>query len=133
MPWISSETWCSNDEPDPSWLNSPVGPVKVIEYSKTCDARPTQWEGLLEDGRVFYARYRDEFSLSIFERGDFLRGGEPPVLEKDGEVSADALYMTEREMIDLTADHLDFSAAVLTGYREWREKHGDTLLWGERD
>ena len=32
--------------------------MKVKEINMTCMACPSQWEGFLEDGRMFYARYR---------------------------------------------------------------------------
>jgi hypothetical protein len=32
--------------------------MKVTEITKTCSACPSQWEGKIEDGRMFYARYR---------------------------------------------------------------------------
>lgn len=31
---------------------------KVIEIEQTCSACPAQWEGVLEDGRAIYIRYR---------------------------------------------------------------------------
>ena len=36
----------------------PSGRLEVIALRKTSIACPSQWEGLLEDGRVIYARYR---------------------------------------------------------------------------
>jgi hypothetical protein len=33
-------------------------PLIVKHYTRTCTACPSQWEGTLEDGRSFYARYR---------------------------------------------------------------------------
>jgi hypothetical protein len=32
--------------------------MKVTEITQTCSACPSQWEGKIEDGRMFYARYR---------------------------------------------------------------------------
>lgn len=32
--------------------------MKVTKIEKTCYACPAQWEGTLEDGRMFYIRYR---------------------------------------------------------------------------
>lgn len=32
--------------------------MKVLEVVQTCKARPSQWEGRLEDGRALYVRYR---------------------------------------------------------------------------
>ncbi|PCI28141.1 hypothetical protein COB55_04495 [Candidatus Wolfebacteria bacterium] len=38
--------------------------MEVIDITQTCGACPSQWEGKLKDGRMFYARYRWGF-LSI--------------------------------------------------------------------
>ena len=32
--------------------------MEVVKIKQTCLACPSQWEGSLEDGRMFYARYR---------------------------------------------------------------------------
>jgi len=32
--------------------------MKVKNIVQTCGACPSQWEGTIEDGRMFYARYR---------------------------------------------------------------------------
>ena len=32
--------------------------LKVVSLVKTCEFFPAQWEGHLEDGRMFYIRYR---------------------------------------------------------------------------
>lgn len=48
--------------------------VKVAECKRTCNACPSQWEGKLEDGRSFYARYRH----GIFRYG-VANPGEDPV------------------------------------------------------
>jgi hypothetical protein len=36
----------------------PKGLPKVVALEKTCFACPAQWDGILEDGRAIYARYR---------------------------------------------------------------------------
>ena len=38
--------------------------MNVKDMIQTCSASPSQWEGSLTDGRMFYARYRHGF-LSI--------------------------------------------------------------------
>lgn len=40
------------------------GLPKVVALKKTCIACPSQWEGILKDGRVVYARYRHGASAS---------------------------------------------------------------------
>lgn len=45
--------------------------AKVLKYVRTCRSHPSQWEGTLDDGKCFYARYRNsEFSVGT---GDDLR------------------------------------------------------------
>lgn len=36
----------------------PDGLPRVVALQKTCIACPSQWDGVLEDGRAIYARYR---------------------------------------------------------------------------
>lgn len=44
----------------------PEGRLKVVALKKTSLACPSQWEGVLEDGRVIYARYRwGELSVGV--------------------------------------------------------------------
>jgi hypothetical protein len=55
--------------------------IKVIELTRTCASNPSQWEGVLADGRRFYIRYRwstltaqvsmdDNEWETIYKRGD---------------------------------------------------------------
>lgn len=62
----------------------PEGRPKVVALKKTSLACPSQWEGVLEDGRVIYARYRwGELSVGVGDSVDeAVRNG----------VSDDALY-----------------------------------------
>lgn len=32
--------------------------MEIVKIIQTCGACPSQWEGKLKDGRMFYARYR---------------------------------------------------------------------------
>lgn len=50
----------------------PDGRPKVVALKKTSLACPSQWEGMLEDGRIIYARYRHgELSVGV---GDDIEG-----------------------------------------------------------
>jgi hypothetical protein len=62
----------------------PEGRLKVLALKKTSLACPSQWEGVLEDGRVIYARYRwGELSVGVGDSVDeAVRNG----------MSDDALY-----------------------------------------
>lgn len=47
-------------------MNKVSGIPTVMSIKRTTDLFPRQWEGKLEDGRVFYVRYRyDVLSLQI--------------------------------------------------------------------
>jgi hypothetical protein len=49
----------------------PEGRPKVLALRKTSLACPSQWEGVLEDGRAVYARYRwGELSVGVGESVD---------------------------------------------------------------
>ena len=42
--------------------------LEIIDMRKTCGACPSQWEGHLKDGRMFYIRYRGgRLSLAVSE------------------------------------------------------------------
>jgi len=44
--------------------------IKVKEIIQTCPACPSQWEGVTDDGRPIYIRYRwGSLSVSIGEKG----------------------------------------------------------------
>lgn len=61
----------------------PAGLPRVQLLKKTCTACPSQWEGTLDDGRAFYARYRwGELTVGLGE------GVDEAV---DNSMSADAL------------------------------------------
>jgi hypothetical protein len=39
-------------------MNNPTYPIKLKSIVCTCGACPVQWEGLTEDNKFFYLRYR---------------------------------------------------------------------------
>ena len=44
--------------------------LRVIEIKKTCEAAPSQWEGVDAEGRPVYVRYRWGYlSIRIGEKG----------------------------------------------------------------
>ena len=45
------------------------GPARFTSIVQTCGACPSQWEGHLTDGRMFFARYRHGFLTLHFSRG----------------------------------------------------------------
>lgn len=85
------------------------GRVKTLV--QTCLVAPSQWEGLLTDGRMFYVRCRHgrlEVRLSpapTADAFDAVRG--PVVLERRLEDPHDS-YMEESVMMEMTAPVLDF-------------------------
>ena len=71
----------------------------VVEIKRTCSACPSQWEGILDDGRSIYVRYRwgnitagigDTLDEAIRNKSIYFSYGD----EFDG-------YITDREMVKL--------------------------------
>ena len=91
----------------------PVTPAKVVRWERTCIAHPSQWEGELSDGRMFYGRYRHgQFSVSIAETVDSAVSGSIALgFDTGGYGNAD---MDDEEFMAMTAKHLlwDWSGAV---------------------
>jgi hypothetical protein len=59
----------------------PDGLPSLVALTKTCTACPSQWEGILEDGRAVYARYHHgELSVGIGDDIDEAvhNGADPP-------------------------------------------------------
>lgn len=83
--------------------------LRVVKYKQLCAYCPSLWEGALEDGQVFYVRYRyGTFRLHIYPpRLEGLR--DPAICESVG----DALggIMPEEEMKYRVREYLDFSYA----------------------
>lgn len=45
--------------------------MKAVEFSRTCFACPSQWEGELDDGRRLYVRYRHSWlNVGVGETAD---------------------------------------------------------------
>jgi hypothetical protein len=87
----------------------PVPRVKTL--TQTCLVAPSQWEGHLTDGRMFYVRCRHgrlEVRVSpvpTTDVSDAVRGG--VVLERDLADPRES-YMEESVMMEMTATVLDF-------------------------
>lgn len=88
--------------------------MKVKSIIKTCAACPSQWEGHLEDGRMFYIRYRWGWLTAEVSNkptnnvSDAIRVG-PPVFESEiGETGWEG-DMSTCEMKDRIKDVFDFS------------------------
>ena len=88
---------------------------KVDSLYRTCIACPSQWEGNLEDGRIFYIRYRwGYFSASVSkapseEVSDALDGIEILGIQYGDEYDG---HMDEETMINLLKGHFDFSEII---------------------
>jgi len=51
---------------DPQASKQPDSPLELATLTRTCLACPSQWEGVLDDGRAIYVRYRHgELSVGI--------------------------------------------------------------------
>ena len=78
---------------------------KVKWLEQTCDCCPSQWEGKLEDGRMFYVRYRFGVFKVLLSNNptdnldDCWDNGKEIVYECDSDSFNG--FMTEDEMIEL--------------------------------
>jgi len=89
--------------------------LEIKNIRKTCSACPTQWEGYLDDGRMFYIRYR-------YGRLAF-RISETPTDNVYDAVSGEALYMEQ------IGDDLDGFISLSRVKEALKEK--DIILCGE--
>lgn len=88
--------------------------IKVVDLKRTCDASPSQWEGLTENGMAIYIRYRsgvlsagagDDIELAAASSCGM---GEPPLYYADA--TGDGYgYMSQHRMMHILADVVDFS------------------------
>ena len=92
------------------------GPPRVVSYAQTCFAVPSQWEGTLEDGRMFYIRFRNgRFRVRVSRDPttdvmDAVRGVD--LVDEEIRGSEDDGFMDEAEMLERTAGLLDFSGSA---------------------
>jgi hypothetical protein len=98
--------------------------VKVKEIVKTCDCSPAQWEGITEDNRRIYVRYRwGCLAISIGEIGDMSEfaavAGEEILWCQHGDE-----YHGEMEYSELKT----LSAGVV----EFPEVESGIITWNER-
>ena len=73
--------------------------MKIKSIFKTCDAFPTQWEGHLKDGRMFYCRYRHErltIEISQGQTNDVYKAMDIRLLDKGAFYNP---YMKNKELI----------------------------------
>ena len=85
---------------------------KVKFFSRTCLACPSQWEGVLEDGRFLYIRYRnDKFKAFISpNENEWLENSEKyKIYEIDTKQGGYDGYMTDDVMKWFLHFQLDFS------------------------
>ena len=79
----------------------------------TCEACPSQWEGKLDDGRIFYGRYRwGFFTLSVSKEPtddpiEAVTDSYIMEVEYGGEWNG---AMSTEEMMELSREHVDWSA-----------------------
>ena len=87
--------------------------IRATSLVMTCDCCPSQWEGALDGGRMFYIRFRHgSFCLRASPQPtedvhDAVNGDLIMELEHDGE-GHDGVMGTEL-MKELTKDHVDWS------------------------
>ena len=108
------------------------GTLTFIGLDQTCNACPSQWEGILEDGRFVYARYRwgnlgvytgSSIDNAIGRDGEILYEGSP-----EGNDAFDGVMDTE-EMLAITGIECSDRATEETYHfmrAIMREKNGET-------
>jgi len=91
--------------------------LKPVTLVQTCYACPSQWEGKLDDGRMFYIRYRwseGSVEVSPTPTDDVMQavGGELVCAFDNGDASGLGGDMDTAEMQLLTSHALDWSAIL---------------------
>jgi len=86
--------------------------IKATSLVMTCSACPSQWQGKLEDGRMFYARYRHGYFYISVSDGPTERGFDAVtdnyLMEAEVGADMDGVMSTD-EMRELTKDYVDWS------------------------
>jgi len=91
--------------------NSSTG-LRVRTLEQTCLVVPSQWEGHLDDGRMFYVRFRNghfEVRISPGPTEDVTDAVRAPAFFEWFSEDPDDGFMEEVEMMDLAGSALDFS------------------------
>lgn len=90
-------------------------PAAVRSFWQTCPAAPSQWEGELDDGRMFYVRVRHgRLEVRVSPRPtedvtDAVRARPALLVALD---DPNESLMDEKTMRDSTTEVLDFAAAT---------------------
>ena len=88
-----------------------MGP-RVRTLEQTCLVTPSQWEGHLDDGRMFFVRFRNghfEVRISPETTEDVMDAVRAPAFFEWFSEDPDDGFMEEVEMMDLAGSALDFS------------------------
>lgn len=89
--------------------------IRVVSYEKTSPACPAQWEGVTDDGRTVYVRYRGGFFTA--QVGSSLREAldADPLLTWESDDEWDG-WMTYDRMVELTKHVIDWPEQTSTEY-----------------
>jgi len=94
--------------------------MKLVKLVRTCWACPSQWDGILDDGRWLYIRYRGgRFSVSVGEHEWDAVTGERLIEEYFGDPLAG--YMTDAELIERLMKH-GWEVTLPSG---WKSENAD--------
>lgn len=94
---------------------SDTNKIRVVQLVQTCVACPSQWDGMTDDGRKVYVRYRfAEGYVRVGAIGDHdeFAGVNGDVVAEFTEEGANEFdgCMSEERMKELTADDIEWAA-----------------------
>jgi len=87
-------------------------PIKIVRAERTCFACPSQWDMWDDQGNYIYVRFRHGYLTVSYDVGGEM------IFESEAGEYADDGFMTEPQLIDITAKHLDFTSTQWI--TEWR-------------
>ena len=88
---------------------------KVLKYKRTCESNPSQWEGILDDSRHFYARYRwSSFQVGLGDSVESAIADSRNLREPDNGSDGLGGFITDEEMrVRMERRGFDMSRAEL--------------------
>lgn len=96
-----------------------AAPIRVVSFRRTCNGCPAQWEGVTDDGREVYARYRwsqgDVRVAAAGDKSEFAAVNGQYVCEwqrEDDDAGGFDGFLTEEELRAVTTGHVEWPAKL---------------------